>query len=303
MKRWLTRILVALLLVPLLLLRPDIPHNTLLGAYANDASRFITIDGMSIHYRDEGAGPILVLVHGTNASLHTWDGWVTALSPHYRLIRMDLPGHGLSDSSPKGDYRVTTYVDVLDHFAQAIGLNQFALAGSSMGGDIAWHYALAHPAKVQQLILLDATGFPAPRPPIFQMIGLPVVGQLAALMTPRFLTDMVVRDLYGDDARITPATYERYATLSRHAGNRQAMYQLLRAWSTDDFARIAEVRQPTLVMWGAADTFQDVAFANRFGADIADSTLIIYPGVGHLPMEEIPAQTAADVRVFLARNT
>ena len=129
------------------------------------------------------------------------------------------------------------------------------------------------------------------------------VGQLAALMTPRFLTDMVVRDLYGDDARITPATYERYATLSRHAGNRQAMHQLLQEWSTDDFARIAGVRQPTLVLWGAADTFQNVAFAHRFAADIADSTLIIYPGVGHMPMEEIPTQTAADVQAFLMQNT
>jgi pimeloyl-ACP methyl ester carboxylesterase len=302
MRRFIALLVSALLLAPFTLVRSDIPHAALLPVYADAESQFVTIAGASIHYRDEGTGIPLVLVHGTGASLHTWDGWVTALRPHVRLIRMDLPGHGLSGPSPTVDYSIAAYVEVLNGLVEQLGIAQFALAGNSMGGDIAWHYALAYPDKVERLILLDPTGYPAPFPLVFQLSGMPVLGAIVSYMTPRFLADTVTRDLYGDDTRITAATYERYATLSRHEGNRAALHKLLLSWNTDDFGRIAAIQHPTLILWGEADTFQSVAYAHRFDADIADSTLIIYPGVGHVPMEELPARTAADALAFLMHD-
>jgi pimeloyl-ACP methyl ester carboxylesterase len=281
------------------LLRGDIAHDALLDRYADERSRFLVIDGAHVHYKDEGAGPALVLVHGTNASLHTWDGWVAELGTEHRIIRLDLPGHGLTGRNRGDDYSIDYYARFLDAFLGRLGVERFALAGNSMGGAVSWHYALAHPEKVERLILLDAVGYPNERPFFFSLIGLPVVGRLTTRMTPRFLADMTVREVYGDDRRITPGTYDRYAELSRHEGNRRAMHEHLRQFRTDDWARIRDLAVPTLILWGEADTFIPVAHAARFRDDIPGARLLVYPGVGHVPMEELPAETAADARTFL----
>ena len=93
-----------------LTLTRDIPVAALLPAYARDASRFIDVDGMKVHYRDEGSGPPLLLLHGTGASLHTFNAWAAALSPHFRVVRMDLPGFGLTGPSPGADYSIPAFV-------------------------------------------------------------------------------------------------------------------------------------------------------------------------------------------------
>ena len=292
-------VLLLLALAPLALIRRDISHERLLGTYADAQSRFMVIDGAHVHYKDEGSGPALVLVHGSNASLHTWDGWVGELGGDYRIIRLDLPGHGLTGRNAQDDYSIVYYTRLLDVFLTRLGVERFALAGNSMGGSVSWHYALAHPEKVERLILLDAVGYPNERPFFFKLIGLPGIGRVTTLMTPRFLAELTVREVYGDDARITPAVYDRYYKLARHEGNRRAMHEHLRQFRTDDWERVRELTVPTLVLWGEADTFVPVDHAARFQEDIPGSRLIVYPGVGHVPMEEIPAQTARDARAFL----
>ncbi len=293
----------ALVVVVLVVLsiRPDIPVDELKPKYAPPPSQFMKLDGMEVHYRDEGEGPALVLLHGTGASLHTWDGWAETLSDSFRVVRLDLPGFGLTGPNPAHDYRIDTYVDFLEHFVERLGLEHFSLAGNSLGGHIAWRYALAHPQRVDKLILIDPAGAPdeAPEPFVFKLARMPVVNRLFTLVTPRFLLEKSLREVYADDAKVTPALVDRYYELSLREGNRAAFVARARTTEPSRFDQIAYVRAPTLILWGEQDTWIPVTTARRFTERLPHAVLITYPDAGHVPMEEIPARTAADARRFL----
>ena len=119
---------------------PDLPVEALAPRWAPSPSTFVTVEGLRVHVRDEGArtDPVpVVLLHGTSASLHTWDGWVAALAPARRVIRMDLPGFGLSDGFPSGDYGVPRYVAFLRRLLDQLGVSRAIVAGNSLGGQLA----------------------------------------------------------------------------------------------------------------------------------------------------------------------
>lgn len=111
---------------------PDQPVSALQAKWAPPPSQFIAVRGMQVHVRDEGprddAVPI-VLLHGTGASLHTWDGWTRELTNERRVIRFDLPGFGLTGPSPDGNYTVESYVDTVLTLADTLGVQRFVLAG------------------------------------------------------------------------------------------------------------------------------------------------------------------------------
>lgn len=145
------------------LYKNDIPLDVLKKQYTNEQSKFINIDGVEVHYRDEGNkndSIPLVLIHGTSSSLHTWDSIVPALSDKKRVIRMDLPAFGLTGPHPQRDYSVDFYTQFIDAFLNAIGVQQYSIAGNSLGGSIAWNQALRYPNKVKQLILINSGGYP-----------------------------------------------------------------------------------------------------------------------------------------------
>jgi pimeloyl-ACP methyl ester carboxylesterase len=282
--------------------RRDLPASELEARYAQPPSRFLEVDGLRMHYRDEGQGPALVLLHGSNASLFTWEGWARELSGHFRVISVDLPGHGLTGPHPQGRYTPTDMAHALDAFRARLGLERFHLAGNSMGGSVAWHYALRFPERVERLVLVDATGYPReePRPLIFRLLRAPVLGELFSTVTPRWVVEKNIRDIYGDPGKVTSALVDRYHALQLREGNRRATRERLRQGQDDDlWKRLGEVRAPTLILWGAKDRWILVKYGQRFDGDIPDSRLIVYPDLGHVPMEEDPARTAADVRRFL----
>jgi pimeloyl-ACP methyl ester carboxylesterase len=159
----LLRIFLAILLILLLVLAFNIQPNrdmeALKAKYTNAESRFLELDGMQVHYRDEGQGYPIVLIHGTGASLHTWDAWTEDLKRHFRVIRMDLPAFGLTGPHPDRDYSLAQYVAFLDALAEKLNLSTFHLVGNSLGGSIAWLYAARHPEAVNKLILLDPGGY------------------------------------------------------------------------------------------------------------------------------------------------
>lgn len=284
-------------------LRTDIGVEELQAKYANAASRFIMLHGMRVHYRDEGAGPTLVLLHGTASSLHTWEGWASALQNDFRIVRMDLPGFGLTGPNATHDYSLPQYVDFLAAFADSLKLERFHLAGNSLGGEIAWHFALAQPARVESMILLDAAGYPITRVPFaFTLARNPLTRFFTRWITPRSLVQKSLLDVYGDDGKVTEALVQRYYELTCRAGNRAAFIARARAFHVVEFERIKQILTPTLIQWGAQDEWIPVADAQRFVADIPNSELIIYEDAGHVPMEEIPEQTAHDAKNFMLRE-
>jgi pimeloyl-ACP methyl ester carboxylesterase len=285
-------------------LYPELPGTELEARYATPPSQFLEVDGLRIHYRDEGQGPPLVLLHGSNATLFTWEGWVRELSAHHRIITLDLPGHGLTGPDAKGRYSWTGMAEVVEAFRARLGLERFHLAGNSMGGAVAWHYALRHPERVDRLVLVDAAGYPRdePAPLVFRLMRMPVLGEVLSRITPRWVIDRNLRVIYGDPSKVTEASVDRYHAMLLREGNRQATRERMRNGMADDglWKRLGEVRTPTLILWGAKDTWILPGYGERFDRDIPDSTRVVYPDLGHVPMEEDPARTAADVRRFLA---
>jgi pimeloyl-ACP methyl ester carboxylesterase len=281
----------------------DIPVAELKSRYAGPPSRFLTLDGMEVHYRDEGQGPALVLLHGTAASLHTWNDWAEALTDDYRVIRMDLPAFGLTGPHPERDYRIASYVAFVEAFRQALGLDSFHLAGNSLGGHIAWRYALDHPAAVRKLVLIDAAGYPNPagKPWVFRLAETPVLNQLFLWVTPRALIRKNLEEVYFNDELISDSLVTRYHEMALRTGNRQAFIDRARTRSADRTAELPNLRTPTLVLWGADDRWIPLANGERLVRDLPDAELAVLPATGHVPMEERPRESVAAARAFLDR--
>ena len=280
----------------------DVPLDQLKSLYANQQSKFIDVDGMSVHYRIEGQGPKLVLLHGSSASLHTWQGWVDSLKDSYTIISLDLPGHGLTGPHPNNLYDAISSAKFVEHFTLALGLESFALAGNSRGGNIAWNYAVLHPSKVSALILVDAAGLPSEEdiPFIFKFYQIPILKGLLSSFTPQFMVRDSIEDVYGEPNLVTDPMVQQYHDLLLRSGNRQATVERFDpAQFKNLYSRITEIKTPTLILWGTKDIWILPKYAARFEALIEGSKVIMYPSLGHVPMEEAPVQTASDVRDFL----
>jgi pimeloyl-ACP methyl ester carboxylesterase len=299
------RVLLAILGVIALLVatqaRPDIPRAQLLAKYAPPPSRFAEIEGMRVHYRDEGAGPPLVLIHGAPSSLHTWDGWARLLSSHRRVVRLDLPGFGLTGRAPDGDYRTARCARVVAALLDQLGVGRADMAGNSFGGRVALTFALDHPDRVRKLVLVDAAGLRGQKlPAIFRFARTPVVNRLLTVVTPRWIVARNVADAYGDPSRIDDALVDRYAELTRAEGNREALLDRFNGPRDPDLDdRLGEIHAPVLILWGERDRWIPLPFGKRLEAGIAGSKLVTWPDAGHVPMEELPEATAREVERFL----
>jgi pimeloyl-ACP methyl ester carboxylesterase len=284
------------------MLRPDIPLEALLPEYGAPPSKFVEIEGMRIHYRDEGAGPPLVMLHGFGSSLFTWDRWVRQLAGTRRLIRLDLPGFGLTGPAPDGDYRAERYVRVVAALLDSLGVERSDIAGNSMGGRTALTFALEHPERVRKLILVDAGGFaPMPPPMVYRLAQTPILGRLLLLhVTPRFVVRRNLETVYGDPSRLTNAVVDRYQAMTLRAGNRGAMLARMTGPPDPLLAdRLGELKLPVLIQWGQLDGWVPLSNAYGFQRGIAGAQLRVYPGAGHVSMEEIPEATARDADAFL----
>ena len=288
---------------------PDRSVTELKARWAPPPSVFVEVAGMQVHMRDEGVrdDPLpIVLLHGTSASLHTWDGWVDGLKSTRRLIRLDLPGYGLTGPFPDHNYQSEHYATFMHAFLDKLGIERCVLVGNSFGGQIAIITALARPARVERLVLIDASGYPlAPKsiPLGFLIARIPLLNQITLHAMPRGLVEDSVRSVYGDPALVTPALVDRYFELALREGNRQALVERMKQVSTDVITkRMAEVKVPTLILWGGRDRLIPVAAVERFSADIVGSRHVIFDDLGHVPHEEDPVRTLAAAMSFLNRD-
>lgn len=286
---------------------PDISVDRLKEKYTYPDSRFVEVEGMQVHYRMTGQGPIILLLHGTGSSLHTWDTWTQQLQDSFTVVSLDLPAFGLTGPFPDRDYRITHYSHFLDQFTTAIQVDSFALGGNSLGGLIAWKFTLDYPEKITQLLLLDAAGIPKPTrgetPLAFRLAKSPMLAAIMQKVTPKSLFKKSLDEVYGDPSKVSPALLQRYFELFRRPGNRQAYVDRINQKETPiNPALLSKINNPTLILWGEKDAWIPVANAKTFSDLLPNDSLIIYPGVGHLPMEEIPERSARDVRNFLVKH-
>jgi len=284
---------------------PDLPTAELEQRWAPPPSTFIEVQGQRVHLRDEGPrdDPVpIVLIHGTSASLHTWDGWAEALRSQRRVIRFDLPGFGLTGPNAAGDYSMAVYVQWLGALLDRLGVQRAVLAGNSLGGEVAWATAHVMPERVDKLILVDAAGYAFESesvPLAFRIAATPGLSVLMRQLLPPGMVEKSVRSVYGDPARVTPQLVQRYRDLALRAGNRHALATRMAQHNTGREQDIRDLKIPTLILWGARDRLIPPANGDRFAADIQGSQLVVFPELGHVPQEEDPAATVAVVQKFL----
>ena len=284
---------------------PDRSVDSLKARWAQPPSQFIEVAGMQVHLRDEGPrdDPIpIVLLHGTSASLHTWNGWAQSLSQTRRVIRFDLPAFGLTGPNAQNDYSINSYVVFVTTVMDKLGVQRFVLGGNSLGGQIAWETANAVPARVQRLILVDSAGYafvPISMPLGFQMARMPVLRNLVEYVLPRGIIQNSLENVYGDPSLVTPALIDRYYELTLRAGNRKALgYRFAQGFASQE-AKIKSLKLPTLILWGAKDRLIPPENGQNFARDIAGSKLVVFEALGHVPHEENVQVTLAEVLKFL----
>lgn len=282
--------------------RSDIPVKELKEKYTYHDSKFLNIEGLEVHYRDIGAGDPLVLLHGTGASLHTWETWIRELKKDFRVIAVDLPAYGITGPSIDHDYSIDGYCGFLDLFTQKINLDSFHLAGNSLGGYIAWQYAYRNPDKVKKLVLINAAGFPQNKKEdrlAFKLAKNATIGPWIEKITPKSFVENSLKDVYHDPSKLKRENIDRYYDLLLREGNRKAFAERLKIKYKDDSNLIRRITNPTLILWGKHDRWIPVENAYKFKEAIEYSSLIIYENAGHVPMEEIPNQSLEDTRKWL----
>jgi pimeloyl-ACP methyl ester carboxylesterase len=291
----------------LLMRRPDIPYATLEARYGYADSRYMDLPGgVRAHYRDIGPrdAPVIVLLHGFAASTHAWDIWAKALSKDYRVVVLDLPGHGLTRTGAGYVVGRDGLENAIDGVTRGLGLTRFTLGGHSMGGEAAWTYALDHADRVQRLVLVDASGWPNKGlggGMIFKFLNHPVGQRVLKEIEIRPLMTQALRSAYVDPKLVTPALIDRYVDLARAPGHREILLgqRPRRAATAPD---LSGIHVPTLILFGQDDRVIPPADGEKFHKAIPGATLILYPGVGHMPMEQIPDRSVADLRAWLAAH-
>ena len=312
-------VVAAVVLLPLLALlvawfafnAPDRTAAELEATYVGRQDHFVELPaGVRVHYRDQGAKdkPVLVLLHGYGDSYATWEGWAQLLEDRFRVISLDMPGHGLT--AAPADTQVLdadAFARLVVTVAGQLQLPPFALAGNSMGGGIAWKVALLAPDKLRALVLVDAAGWPAntaaQSPSLaFRVLQHPV-GRwvLAHIDNTPLIRQGLLAQVY-DKSLITPALVQRWADYQLYPGHRRILMSGSPANHTQATAeKLASIKLPTLVLHGEYDPLIPLDNGRKFAAAIPGAQLITYPDVGHLPQREIPQRSAADVAAFLAK--
>jgi pimeloyl-ACP methyl ester carboxylesterase len=280
---------------------PDLTEAYIEKKYTNNASKFMRIDDLKVHYRDEGQGMPIVLIHGTSSSLHTWEDWTKVLTQTHRVIRMDLPAFGLTGPNANHDYSMEYYASFLDQFLTKLDIDSLYLAGNSLGGQIAWYYTSHHLDQIKKLVLLDPAGFYDAEeiPFVFKLARIPLINQLVGKITPKYFIEKNLKEVYFDTEKITDSLIERYHDLTLRVGNRAAFIAKANEPMIDHTARLKLITTPTLILWGRNDHWIPVAHATRFSKDLPHSKVEIMEDTGHVPMEERPLQSVAHTLQFL----
>lgn len=281
----------------------DIPAGVLEAKYANPASRFLNVDGVRIHYRDEGKGPPLVLIHANFASLLSWDETVESLQATHRVLRFDMTGHGLTGPDPSGDYSLERTVELTSRFVDALQLKRFSIGGTSLGGTVAMHYTAAHPERVERLILLSPGALEGRS---MQHAGraVPKAANILKYIAPRALAEFMLTSRFGDPSRVDDKLIDQWYDMWMREGQREAILARLRSYSSADIVKItAAVSVPTLILWGEKNPQAPVEQAEELRQMLSSApvvTVITYPGIGHMAAEEAGSAIAKDIQAWLA---
>lgn len=295
---------VALIATAAMLHTPDASRVQLEARYLEEPGQLREIAGMPVHVRDNGprSAPALILLHGMGASLHTWEPWARALEDSFRVIRFDLPGHGLTPPDPTGDYSDPRSEAILAALMDTLGVERATLIGNSMGGRIAWSFTAAQPSRVNKLVLISPDGFASPGFEYNKPAEVPATLGLMRYVLPKWMLRMTLAPAYADQSVMTDSLATRYHDFLLAPGARDAMMDRMRQTVlTDPVPRLQGIQAPTLLLWGEEDAMIPISNAQDYLNAMPNAQLVRLPGLGHLPFEEAPARALPPLRKFLAQ--
>ena len=267
--------------------------------------------GLKINYYEAGQGSPLILLHGFGASAYTWRLLGPALAADHRVFTLDLKGHGLSDKPRDGKYAVSDQADLVTAFIRDRKLKDLVLIGNSMGGAVAlltyFELRAETPVPIKALVLIDSAGYPQKMPWFIRLARIPLLSSLGSkLLSPRFVTGMVLRKCYYNHDKITDEMIDAYAYYGSLPGAaaavRQTALQIIPPDMEAMIARYKKIRVPTLIIWGQEDQVVPLEGGRNFKRDIPDAELAILPRCGHIPQEEEPLETRRLIQDFLKKH-
>ncbi|MFI8836480.1 alpha/beta fold hydrolase [Streptomyces afghaniensis] len=258
-------------------------------------SRFLSVDGLRIHYKRAGHGPALVLLHGSASSLQHFDRVADLLSESFDVIRPDLPAFGLTGPRKDRDYRIPTYAATVAGFLEALGVPRYAVGGNSLGGNIAWNIALDHRERLTGLVLVNATGYPEKSVPTgMRLARNPLLRPVLRRVMPHGAIERNLRSNVGPRSTIVDDTMvDRAYQLMSRPGNRSAFVDFCNTDQPDRSSEIPRIAVPTLVLRSASIDGQN------FTRDIPGAEELVHPHGGHLLPEEEPQWVAEAIAKFL----
>jgi pimeloyl-ACP methyl ester carboxylesterase len=243
----------------------------------------------------------VLLLHGFGSSIHTWEDWARLMEPVRRVIRLDLPGFGLTGADPSGDYSDLRAVALLDALLSQLGVARVDVVGSSMGGRIAWRFAAERPDRVRRLVLMAPDGFASRGFTYDKPAGVPLMMRALPYTLPMPLLRGGIEPAYADPRALTPEALERYRDMMLAPGVRRA---ILDRMATQVLVPpepiLRRIEAPVLLLWGEADRMVPAQHAADYARELSVSRTVVLPGLGHVPMEEDPARSLAPVLEFLS---
>ncbi len=259
---------------------------------------------MRLHYKDEGSGAAILLVHGSMGDVSDWDGWVRVLAPRHRVIRFDLPGFGISGPIAYGNYSIDRSQSLIDGLMDHLGIERFAIAGVSYGGPVAFRYAATRTGRVTALVIMNSAGVEYGKQKVDPKTG--EKDYYKAATSPTMSRDYVARALRGsftDSQLVTEALIDRKHDLMNVEGRDQEAATMIAQYVRGEPERVlAHVRAPTLVLWGGAEKSLSQETADRFAAALTNARAVrklVQPGGSHIMHVEMPEPTARAVAAFL----
>ena len=281
---------------------PDLERVELEKRYVASSPQTIDVDGLKVHYKETGpeGAPALLLLHGFGSSLQAWDDWSVKLEQKYRVIRLDLPGFGLTGASPAHDYSEEKDLAILTHFADKLGLEKFSIIGHSMGGKMAWTLAATQPERVQALVLMAPDGFPEAKDIGTKPYEVPAVMGLIKYFLPKYLVRKSIEPAFAEADALSDARVNRYYDMLRAPGVRAAILERSnQTIYTDPVPRLKAIKAPTLLIWGEQDQLIPSTNAKSYASVLSNSTTVLVPKLGHLLQEEQPEKGLTAVMQFL----
>ena len=287
----------------------NISYDDLLEKYADPDSRFVVLEGLAgirTHYKDEGSGPAILLIHSSAGDLKDWDHWVEVLSKDYRVVRLDLPAFGLTGGVPSGNYSVERYLMLVDSLMDYLGIERFAIAGASYGGLVAFRYAGTRTDRVTALVLSNSAGIEyGGRRGTAERLRDRVVP-----FTPTLRTEEETRQFLGTSInypeRITAELVTRKTDYANVVGRDCESLVAGMLYERGNPERVlSHVQAPALVLWGGDSKALSVSTSVAFAEAMVNSPnvkRIVYDGAGHLIHIGRPDDTANDAKAFFDRH-